>query len=192
MISTHRKTVENYRSIDVRCWHRNGLLQPGRAFGWRWAWDDTALNIAAEVRINYVMLSCRFGEHGWSPEYFCRILLDTTPCHFGWDRYWFLCPARGCDQRVAVLYLKGREFACRHCCHLTYQSQREREAMRALRRAQKIRVRLGGSADMQTPFPDKPKGMHGRTYRTLHQKGLEVEARWVAGAEAWLKHFRKG
>jgi hypothetical protein len=32
-----------------------------------------------------------------------------------------------------------------------------------LLKAQKIKLRLGGSANVLEPFPDKPKGMHWRT-----------------------------
>jgi hypothetical protein len=44
---------------------------------------------------------------------------------------------------------------------------------RALRKAQAIRVRLGGSANMTEFFPAKPKGMQYRTYERL---SMEAEA----------------
>jgi len=38
---------------------------------------------------------------------------------------------------------------------------------RALHKAQSIQERLGGSANMMKPFPEKPKGMHWETYEHL-------------------------
>ena len=56
-----------------------------------------------------------------------KVSLETTPCHFGGKRYWFICPwyANGvyCGRRVGVLYLGGDYFACRHCYNLTYNSR---------------------------------------------------------------------
>jgi hypothetical protein len=59
-----------------------------------------------------------------------HIGLESTPCHFGGQRRWFLCRAfrngRYCGRRVAKLYLGGgRYFACRHCYYLAYGSQHE-------------------------------------------------------------------
>ena len=47
------------------------------------------------------------------------------------------------------------------------QSTSEAEDDRALRRAQAVRMKLGSSGSMAVPFPDKPKGMHWRTYERL-------------------------
>jgi hypothetical protein len=93
--------------------------------------------------------------------------LSWTECNFGGERPWFVCHGAGCGRRAAVLYGPGRYFLCRHCYDLRYESQREEKMRRALRRAQKIREGLGGSANMMEPFPEKPKGMHWKTYERL-------------------------
>ena len=47
---------------------------------------------------------------------------------------------------------------------------------RSLRCLQKIRMRLGGSADVSEPFPEKPRGMHRRTYLRLRERAEAAEA----------------
>src|SRR6516165_1813516 len=63
---------------------------------------------------------------------------------------------------------------------LAYASQQQNPAVRAARRAEKIRARLRGTA--AEPFRVKPRGMHWRTYRRLCEEAEHVEA----AAESWL------
>jgi hypothetical protein len=65
------------------------------------------------------------------------------------------------------LYSTGGIFACRHCHDLSYQSQNETPTLRSIRRVRKIRMRLGAGFSFAGPFPDKPPGMHWKTYRRL-------------------------
>lgn len=76
---------------------------------------------------------------------------------------------------MAILYGVGRYFLCRHCYGLGYESQREDRADRLRNKAQEIRRRLGGSANLTMPFPEKPKGMHWKTYRRLRWEAQEAE-----------------
>jgi hypothetical protein len=112
--------------------------------------------------------------------------LSWTACNFGGERPWFICPGARCGRRVAVLYGPGKYFLCRHCHDLVYESQRENEMTRALRKAQAIRERLGGSANMTKPFPEKPKGMHHDTYMRMFWEHHEAEMTQLEGMREWL------
>lgn len=69
--------------------------------------------------------------------------------------------------RVAVLHAMPKGFCCRHCTHLIYGSQFEQPYDRLLRSARRIRQRLGGGINLLEAVPDRPKGMHRKTYETL-------------------------
>jgi len=109
----------------------------------------------------------RYGGKGWTNETY-PVYLDRTPCNLGGERPWFLCPAKGCQRRAAILYGAGI-FACRRCYQLVYQSQRETSDDRILRRAHKIREKLGWKRGILNPNGPKPKEMHWDTYVKLVQ-----------------------
>jgi hypothetical protein len=119
------------------------------------------------------------------------VRLDWTACNFGGERPWFICPGAGCGRRIALLYGPGRYFLCRHCYDLVYQSQRDNAMYRALPKAQSIRKRLGGSANMTESFPEKPKGMHHDTYERLFWEHHEAEMEQLAGMREWLDKLEK-
>jgi hypothetical protein len=105
-------------------------------------------------------------------------------------RPYFICPGvvNGitCGRRVAKLYYRHRYFLCRHCYGLAYASQREGHWERALRRANKLRQRLGGEPGGASPFPKRPKGMWRRIYQQLCEQASEAE---MLADEAFVARF---
>jgi hypothetical protein len=81
------------------------------------------------------------------------------------------------NRRVRKLYLPlgGRHFWSRGAYELAYASQRETKFDRALRRARKLRLRLGGDpADDE--HPDKPPRMRWATYNRLTDRLVAADA----------------
>ena len=174
-----KNTVEGRTSLDINRWARDGYLTAGRSFSWQWTWGDgskSSINgrVDSAWSIRLIYRSRYGGEVDWTDVDY-SVQLTRTPCRFGGERTWFLCPGRGCGRRVAKLYCAGRYYVCRYCGDLAYSSQREDAGDRALRRAQAIRKRLGGSANMCEFFPQKPKGMHWRTYERLRAQAEHHE-----------------
>ena len=98
-------------------------------------WGESKISCYFELRPDYqhVTLCYQILGHDETPRDKNYIVpLVTTPCHFGGDRYWFLCPmykeGEKCNRRVGVLYQAGEYFACRHCYELTYSSRNESRA----------------------------------------------------------------
>jgi hypothetical protein len=186
-------TTGECHSLDVRYLHREDLLTPRRWFSLRWSRagrQTGSLRGAVEgnVRPERVILLYRHlsGPGGEWQDVREPVSLAWTACNFGGERPWFVCPGAGCGRRVATLYGPGRYFLCRHCYDLVYESQRENGMYRALHKAQAIRERLGGSANMMEPFPERPKGMHWSTYNRLWWKHHEAEMAHLAGMREWM------
>jgi hypothetical protein len=187
-----KTTTDECRSLDVRRFNREGLLKSGNLFSWSWSRAGREVaSMGAFVYQNKLVLSYRSKAGGEWEEVKEPVSLEWTPCNFGGERPWFVCPGVRCGRRVAILYGPGKYFLCRHCYDLRYESQREDKKDRALRRAQKIRQRLGGSANMMEPFPEKPKGMHLDTYMRLFWEHHEAETEHLTGLREWLNKLQK-
>jgi hypothetical protein len=181
--------VEDCWHLDVNRWHREGYLVPGRQFRWSW-WQggerQSSIDVAAREEAVELAYTLHPGtERAEGVRY--RVALTWTPCTFGGRRTWFRCPGvvggRPCGRRVAKLYLADRYFLCRQCLDLSYRTRRQDAAARARERAQAIRLRLGGSANLLKRFPWKPLRMRWRTYWRLRQEAEAAEQKsWAAVA----------
>jgi hypothetical protein len=176
-----RDTVEACRAIDVNRLQKTGCLSAGWSGGWQWTRDGEKvawINLRAEADRLHLAYRVRIAGGEWQDvEEAVRIV--RVPCRLGGARSYFICPGvvngLACGRRIAKLHGPGRYFLCRHCYRLAHTSQSEREWDRALRRANKIRQRLGGDPGMAAPFPKKPKGMWRRTYERLREQAFEEE-----------------
>jgi hypothetical protein len=189
-----KTTTEECHSLDIRDLYRKGLLKPGTCF--RSSWSRAGKGVASIRGFVYqdqVVLSYRHrsGLGGEWEDVKEPVPLEWTVCNFGGERPWFVCPGVACGRRVAVLYGPGKYFLCRHCYDLSYQSQREDKKDRALRRAQKISMRLGGSANVLEPLPERPKGMPLDTYMRLYWKYYEADMEHLAGMRERIDNLEK-
>jgi hypothetical protein len=194
-------TVEACCTLDAARLTREGLLKSGELNSGGWQWTrrggtssisytiDTRTGETGELRLRYT-----FPESGDKFDYAVR--LQSIRPRFGGLRWWFTCPLiennHPCRRRVQKLFLApgGKYFGCRHCNRLTYVSRREDAKTRALTKTQKIRIRLGGDASADAPFPEKPKGMWNRTYRRLEESDTEAQQRMWALLGAYLDRLR--
>ena len=82
--------------------------------------------------------------------------------------------ARGLGKPETFKFL-GFVLICGKSRRGDFQIKREDRYDRALRRANKTRMRLGGGPGIASLFPDRPKGMHHKTYEHLQSAVLSAE-----------------
>jgi hypothetical protein len=169
-----KSKLESVVPLDVRYLQRSGKLYPGSRSPVLWKNTGGAFvgSIIVEAEEDYITLQYRHQRGKDSQPVQETIALTWTSCHYGGQRVWFICP--WCETRVAIVY-GDASFVCRRCCALKYESQSEHRGDRQRRKAQMIRLRLGGSANLAEPFPAKPKHMHWKTYEQLHSQAIAAE-----------------
>ena len=172
-----KRTVEECLAIDINYLHRQGMLQPGRIGTLEWYRRGKKTGSIVVIAYSNTEIGLRYCYKAWGRQWdqvYYTVQLTWTPCHFGGHRPWFLCPR--CGRRVGKLYAGGKYFLCRHCYDLAYQSQRESYADRLLRRAWKLRAKLG--LKPWEPIVEKPPRMHWKAFLRLREEiqRLELEA----------------
>jgi hypothetical protein len=168
-------TVESALRLDIGAMMRWGCIRPGAHLQGEMTLHFTMMTFKSNLNLTYVtpgivgfarnMTSTTIGRATYTT--------STTKCFWqpldrrsGGLRWWFVCPRL--NRRVRKLYLPlgGRHFRSRHAYHLPYSSQRETVHDRAMRRARKLCLRLGGDPADDT-YPNKPKRMRWTTYNRL-------------------------
>jgi hypothetical protein len=194
-----RQTTGQRPFLDAATLRRMGGLTPGAVADLAWT-DGRGQRIGAirTVRsrdnaapVLTLVYYARTDAAGAWTEIRARICLDATPCHYGGKRFWFTCP--GCWHRRRVLYCHRARFRCRRCHDLAYPSTRENAHDRSIRRETKLQTRLRASRNGLLCIPDKPRGMHWRTYdravdRLIREHGRQADAfrAFLAKREALL------
>lgn len=132
-----RGTTGESKSISVSFLNKHHYFNNGfRKGGLTWSRGETqtgsvgfevsTLPEDAYIRFQYTRTD---GETQEKNDFDYKVRLVSTPCHFGGQRWWFICPLttnnRPCNRRVGVLYLTGKYFGCRDCYNLTYESCKE-------------------------------------------------------------------
>lgn len=167
-----RRKCEDLLRLDIRVLHRKGRLNAGQYFGWYWFRDDERF---AEIGIRTCSQSLEL-IYTWSPRGHeprpirCRVVLTRTPCRFGGERQWFICP--DCARMCAVIFGVSRRgnFACRVCQRLAYASEAESPIDRCWRQQRKLESKIGENLK-------RPKGMTRTTYELIIKRWTDIEQR---------------
>jgi hypothetical protein len=157
--------------VDLAQLKRN-RLRPGETFTSRWTMAGREVGRTAwtlEPHGSFIRL--RHTDIRWDGEEDQTevvVPLVSTPQPIGNSRrQWFGCPK--CLRACRILYARAG-FRCRLCTRAIYSSQAESARWRPVVAAQKIRMRLGGDANLAEPFPYKPRTMHWAKYRKLEAR----------------------
>lgn len=168
-----------YHSIDLAWLRRRKLAKVNQWSTLRWSKGERE---TGSIRIQYLKnglrLVYRYGKVDQWTSVDEVVPFIETPLGLGGKLQWYECPS--CQRRCRIIY-GGNRFRCRLCHRLKYETQYEPGFARAGTRALKIRERLGSDGGIDEFFPERPKGMHIRTYERLRQQEDEHQAVWARG-----------
>jgi len=173
-------TADDVISIDIRHLKKIGILNRSCSGSLRWKRGGKKCDsIKYTCDPTHLVLNYQSRNYGkdWT-SVTQTVQFDRTPCHYGGERLWMLCPR--CNRRVGILYGAGASFLCRHCHSLPYTSQQEGCINNAISQKHKLGRRIFEHYENGKGF-GKKKGMHWSTYYRLHAKYQRYEQQWLTG-----------
>lgn len=184
-----KATNEDFHRFSISGLKREKLIGRGIRCSSVWQWlrnGNVVSSIGYEINTlgNDPWLRVHYQNKRTGKDYDYKIKLVTTQPNYGGERWWFLCPAHGCNRRVGVLFL-GQIFACRHCHNIAYATQNQAAYDRMCDRAFKIARQLGHEGNVIEGFyGSKPTGMHWKTYNRKMAEMNQLAEIGLAGAMA--------
>jgi hypothetical protein len=117
-----------------------------------------------------------------------RVAMHAATQPLGGRRWWFFCPQ--CRTRRQSLYVESDNYRwnCRECAGLAYASQSLPYHGRLALRAEKLAKRTKVEWDPDDVLlPDRPHGMHRRTFKRRLTALKNVQAELDADFDRWLR-----
>lgn len=155
--------VNECHSIDIRIWKKQGWLEPDTTITY-----SHGLHVQVDrggIELQFTTVDELTDADGRQHSYSEYVNIHRQECHFGGKRPVFICPS--CKRQSFILYQRYGYYRCRSCCNLAHASQLECSHFRMINRAYKLLRRIHKDACLMLPIPEKPKGMHGYTYRRI-------------------------
>jgi len=183
--SARKTTLDQVNRIDIRYMKKQNILKPGSNGNFNWARNGKP-NGSIKYRCHDYFLQLNFSYRQLGHEWQTveqRISFDRTPCHYGGERLWFLCP--NCNKRVGILCCDDSKFLCRHCHRLPYASQHQQRLTRLISQKHKLGEHIFASYAHGDGL-GKKKGMHWRTFSRLHARYQTIEQDWQQHMTAYL------
>ena len=163
--------VEGRRSFSVFQLRRSGALSPGSIRPWFWRSVPTGkITRMAVLKVTASEMQVLFQHGGRWQKNVSSLCVRPAASE---------ALARGFAARAAHVLPYSSTLAgdyCQRCLGLAYSCQQVTRRWRAIERAQAIRMRLGGSANVLEPFPARPRYMRRKRYECLRERALLLQA----------------
>ena len=172
-----RPHFEGLRRIDAGYLVRHRMDRPGTysTHSWRdnWQRPTGSMQVVGGDDVVTLVYSVRNGDAEDWRQIEERVTLTRVAKPFGGAQTYFRCPR--CSRRVATLALARQYFRCRTCVGAAYASSQEGPTDRAMRRANKLKRRLGAEPGLDSYYW-RPKHMRQRTFARIDARIQAAEA----------------
>jgi len=168
-----KSTTDEYHTLDIRQWSKDGLLDNNELFNFDWTFNEKII-ATSRVKIDgnniYITPIYYVGDSLFDPEP-QRIEIWYEPQPGSGYRAYLLCP--GCLHRRCLLY-GAHKFLCRDCLQLVHPSTRESVNDLDKRRYTKACAKINSEPYLYG-MVDRPRYMHETTFNRLRRACNESE-----------------